>query len=190
MLPLIPWGWGSTFLAIVTSSFKSNQNTFSIPCSIDYFRFGPGIGWYRYQVIGNRPSLVFEFWAKQNFNNCVNCLKQNQTSSKLSLNFWRNCGNENTICDLELKKWKIHEQPSVHCNVLHWQTLLIWIWNSLYNFFPISSEICERGRRLIQALCLYCSLCTILKKNMQVGCHISVVLKDQLILKIVYEKNL
>jgi hypothetical protein len=31
---------------------------------------------------------------------------------------------------------------------------------------------------------------TILKKNMQVGCHISVVLKDQLILKIVYEKNL
>jgi hypothetical protein len=39
------------------SNFKSNQNTFSIPCSIDYFRFGPGIGWYRYQVIGNRPSL-------------------------------------------------------------------------------------------------------------------------------------
>jgi hypothetical protein len=34
-----------------------NQNTFSIPCSIDYFRFGPGIGWYRYQVIGNRPPL-------------------------------------------------------------------------------------------------------------------------------------
>ena len=40
------------------SNFKSNQNTFSIPCSIDYFRFGPGIGWYRYQVIGNRPSLA------------------------------------------------------------------------------------------------------------------------------------
>ena len=40
------------------SNFKSNQNTFSIPCSIDYFRFGPGIGWYRYQVIGNRPSLI------------------------------------------------------------------------------------------------------------------------------------
>ena len=33
-------------------------------------------------------------------------------------------------------------------------------------------------------------VCTILKKNMQVGCHISVVLKDQLILKIVYDKNL
>ena len=32
-------------------------------------------------------------------------------------------------------------------------------------------------------------VCTILKKNMQVGCHISVVLKDQLILKIVYDKN-
>jgi hypothetical protein len=28
------------------------------------------------------------------------------------------------------------------------------------------------------------------EENMQVGCHISVVLKDQLILKIVYEKNL
>ena len=38
-------------------------------------------------------------------------------------------------------------------------------------------------------LCVYI-VCTILKKNMQVGCHISVVLKDQLILKIVYEKNL
>jgi hypothetical protein len=33
-------------------------------------------------------------------------------------------------------------------------------------------------------------VCTILKKNMQVGCHVSVVLKDQLILKIVYDKNL
>jgi hypothetical protein len=33
-------------------------------------------------------------------------------------------------------------------------------------------------------------VCTILKKNMQVGCHISVVLKDQLILEIVYDKNL
>jgi hypothetical protein len=33
-------------------------------------------------------------------------------------------------------------------------------------------------------------VCTILKKNMQVGCHISVVLKDQSILKIVYDKNL
>ena len=29
-------------------------------------------------------------------------------------------------------------------------------------------------------------VCTILKKNIQVGCHISVVLKDQLILKIVF----
>jgi hypothetical protein len=33
-------------------------------------------------------------------------------------------------------------------------------------------------------------VCTILKKNMQVGCHISIALKDQLILKIVYDKNL
>ena len=40
------------------SNFESNWNTFSILCSIDYFRFGPGIAWYRYQVIGNRPSLV------------------------------------------------------------------------------------------------------------------------------------
>ena len=31
---------------------------------------------------------------------------------------------------------------------------------------------------------------TILKKNMQVGCHISVALKDQSIFKIVYDKNL
>jgi hypothetical protein len=33
-------------------------------------------------------------------------------------------------------------------------------------------------------------VCTILKKNMQVGRHISVALKDLLILKIVYDKNL
>ena len=39
-------------------------------------------------------------------------------------------------------------------------------------------------------LCVIDIVCTILKKNMQVGCHISVVLKDQLILKIVYDKNL
>ena len=33
-------------------------------------------------------------------------------------------------------------------------------------------------------------VCTILKKNLQVGCHISVALKDLLILRIVYDKNL
>ena len=33
-------------------------------------------------------------------------------------------------------------------------------------------------------LCVMDIVCTILKKNMQVGCHISVVLKDQLILKV------
>jgi hypothetical protein len=44
------------------------------------------------------------------------------------------------------------------------------------------------GRKLV-TICVYI-VCSILKKNMQVGCHISVVLKDQLILKIVYEKNL
>ena len=37
---------------------KSNRKRFSIPCSIDYFRFRPGIGWYQYQVIGNRPALL------------------------------------------------------------------------------------------------------------------------------------
>ena len=41
----------------VMCNFKSNRNTFSIPRSIDYFRFRPGIEWYRYQVIGNRPPL-------------------------------------------------------------------------------------------------------------------------------------
>ena len=41
----------------VMCNFKSNRNTFSIPSSIDYFRFRPGIEWYRYQVIGNRPLL-------------------------------------------------------------------------------------------------------------------------------------
>ena len=40
------------------SNFKSNRITSSIPHNVNYFQFRPGIGWYRYQEIGNRPALV------------------------------------------------------------------------------------------------------------------------------------
>jgi hypothetical protein len=88
--------------------------------------------------------------------------------------------------DLELKKWKIHEQPSVHCNVLHcWYEYEIrYIISFQFKVKPASEE------DTLLKLCVIDIVCTILKKNMQVGCHISVVLKDQLILKIVYDKNL
>jgi hypothetical protein len=85
--------------------------------------------------------------------------------------------------DLELKKWKIHEQPSVHCNVLH-----------CYEYgirYIISFQFQVKSASEEDALLRLCVIvCTILKKNMEVGCHIAVVLKDQLILKIVYDKNL
>jgi hypothetical protein len=88
------------------------------------------------------------------------------------------------IQDPELKKWKIHEQPSVHCNVLH-------CWYEYEIRYIISFQFQVKSASEEDALLKLCVIvCTILKKNMQVGCHISVVLKDQLILKIVYDKNL
>ena len=45
-----------------------------------------------------------------------------------------------------------------------------------------SAKICERGRHLIEALCKYYFE---EKYASTAGCHISVALKDQLILKIV-----
>ena len=120
-------------------------------------------------------------WAKHNFNNC---LKQNQTSSKLFWFFKKLWQWEYTRYIIELKKWKIHEQPSVHCNVLH-------CWYEYEIRYIISFQFQVKSASEEDALLKLCVIvCTILKKNMQVGCHISVVLKDQLILKIVYGKNL
>jgi hypothetical protein len=73
--------------------------------------------------------------------------------------------------DLELKKWKIHEQPSVHCNVLH-------CWYEYEIRYIISFQFQVKSASEEDALLKLCVIvCTILKKNMQVGCHVSVVLK-------------